>query len=84
MQTDEKVIKDVQSILISQPEPENGRSPFTSLAEKYNIKLDFRPFIHVEGVSNKEFRKERINILDHSAIIFTSRNAIIHFFRIWP
>ena len=82
MQTDEKVIKDVQSILISQPEPENGRSPFTSLAEKYNIKLDFRPFIHVEGVSNKEFRKERINILDHSAIIFTSRNAIIHFFRI--
>lgn len=82
METQEKVRKDVKSILISQPEPENGRSPFTSLAEKYDIKLDFRPFIHVEGVSNKEFRKERINILDHDAIIFTSRNAIVHFFRI--
>lgn len=82
MQTTEQVTKDVKSILISQPEPEHGKSPFTSLAEKYNIQLDFRPFIHVEGVDNKTFRKQRVNILDHSAIIFTSRNSIIHFFRI--
>lgn len=82
METKQQVKKNVKSILISQPEPENGKSPFSSLAEKYDIKLDFRPFIHVEGVDNKTFRKERINILDHSAIIFTSRNAIIHFFRI--
>lgn len=82
MQTTEDIKKDVQSILISQPEPEHGKSPFTSLAKKYGIKLDFRPFIHVEGVDNKTFRKERVSILDHNAIIFTSRNAIIHFFRI--
>jgi len=72
--------KDVRSILISQPEPENGKSPFTSLAERYNIKLDFRPFIEVVGVDNKMFRRQRVDILEHSAIIFTSRNAIIHFF----
>lgn len=82
MQTQEKVIKDVRSILISQPAPEVGKSPFTTLAEKYDIKLDFRPFIHVEGVDNKTFRKERINILEHDAIILTSRNSIVHFFRI--
>ncbi len=85
MSTDTKEIvkkKAVQSILISQPEPENAKSPFTSLAEKYKIQLDFQPFIQVEGVDNKEFRKQRVAILDHSAIIFTSRNSIIHFFRI--
>jgi len=52
------------------------------LAEKYNLKIDFRPFIQVEGVSTKEFRQERINILDHTAVIFTSRTAIDHFFRV--
>jgi len=85
MSTDTKEIaekKAVRSILISQPEPENSKSPFTTLAEKYKIQLDFQPFIQVEGVDNKEFRKQRIPILEHSAIIFTSRNAIIHFFRI--
>ncbi len=79
---EEAVEKAVKSILISQPQPESGKSPFTSLAEKYNIKLDFRPFIQVEGVNNKEFRKQRIPVLDFTAIIFTSKNAIIHFFRI--
>lgn len=82
MQRKEQVLKDIKSILISQPEPENGKSPFAALAEKYKIQLDFRPFIHVEGVDNKTFRRERLNILDFSAIIFTSRNSIIHFFRI--
>ena len=58
------------------------KSPYSELAEKYGLKLEFRPFIKVEGVTAKEFRQERINILDHTAIIFTSRTAIDHFFRI--
>src|SRR6056297_3479585 len=72
----------VKKILVSQPKPENGKSPFFDLAEKYDLKVDFRPFIHVEGIPSKEFRKTRINILDHTAIIFKSRKAIDHFFRI--
>jgi uroporphyrinogen-III synthase len=52
------------------------------LAEKYNLKIDFRPFIQVEGIPTKDFRQERINILEHSAVIFTSRTAIDHFFRV--
>jgi uroporphyrinogen-III synthase len=71
----------VKSILISQPEPNTEKSPYLELAEKYKIKIDFRPFIHVEGVPAKEFRQERINILEHTAVILTSRNAVDHFFR---
>ena len=71
----------VRSILISQPKPATERSPYYDLAEKYKLKIDFRPFIHVEAVEAKEFRQERINILDHTAVIFTSRNAVDHFFR---
>jgi len=70
----------VESILISQPKPQ--RSPYFDLAEKYNIKIDFRQFIHVEPFSYKEFRKYRISPIDYTAIIFTSRNSIEHFFRI--
>jgi uroporphyrinogen-III synthase len=72
----------VKKILVSQPKPENSKSPYYELADKYDLEVDFRPFIHVEGISSKEFRKSRINILDHSAIIFKSRTAIDHFFRI--
>ena len=72
----------IKKVLVSQPEPTTEKSPYSDLAEKYGLKLDFQPFIKVEGVSVKEFRQERINILDHSAIIFTSRTAIDHFFRI--
>jgi uroporphyrinogen-III synthase len=72
----------VKKILVSQPEPENSKSPYFDLAEKYGLEVDFRPFIHVEGVTSKEFRKSRINILDHSAVIFKSRTAIDHFFKI--
>lgn len=72
----------VKSILVSQPKPETEKSPYFDLAKKYAVKIDFRPFIHVEGVPAKEFRKSRINILEHSAIIMTSRNAADHFFRI--
>lgn len=72
----------IKSILVSQPKPETAKSPYFDLAETSNIKIDFRPFIHVEGVSAKDFRQSRIHILDHTAVIFTSRTAIDHFFRI--
>lgn len=72
----------IKSILVSQPKPENANSPYFKLAEKYNVKVDFRPFIQVEGVGYKEFRKEKIDILAHTAVIFTSRNAVDNFFRI--
>lgn len=68
--------------MISQPEPQSEKSPYLELACKYNLKIDFRPFIQVEGVSSKDFRKQKIDILQHTAIIFTSRTSIDHFFRI--
>ncbi len=76
------VSKKIQSILISQPRPETEKSPYFDLARKFNIKLDFYPFIRVEGVPSREFRKQRIDVSAHSAVIFTSRNAVDHFFRI--
>lgn len=72
----------IRKVLVSQPKPTTEKSPYFDLAEKYNLKLEFRPFIKVEGITAKEFRQEHINILDHTAIIFTSRTAIDHFFRI--
>ncbi len=73
----------VKSILVSQPEPADiTNSPYHKLAEKYDIKIDFRQFIKVEPVSSKDFRKQKIDILKHTAIIFTSRNAVDHFFNI--
>lgn len=72
----------IRKILVSQPEPNPGSSPYSDLAIKLNLKVDFRQFIQVEGVSAKDFRKERIQILDHTAVIFTSRTSIDHFFRI--
>jgi uroporphyrinogen-III synthase len=74
--------KKIQAILISQPKPESEKSPYYELAKKFNVKLDFFPFIRVEGVSAKEFRKQRIDIQDYTAVVFTSRNAVDHFFRI--
>ncbi len=71
----------IKSILVSQPAPADDKSPYHELARKYNLKIDFRPFIKVEAVPAQDFRQERINILDHSAIILTSRNAVDHFFR---
>ncbi len=75
-------LKKVSSILVSQPKPNSPNSPYFELAKRHNIKIDFRPFIHVEPVSTKEFRKQKINILDYNAVIFTSRNAVKHFFSI--
>ena len=69
----------VKSILVSQPKPTEANSPYLLLAEKYKLKIDFRQFIKVEPVPPKEFRKQKIDILKHTAIIFTSRNAIDHF-----
>lgn len=72
----------IKSILVSQPEPQNPKSPYYELARKYNLKIDFRSFIEVVGVPAKEFRQQKINILDFSAVIFTSKTGIDHFFRI--
>ena len=74
--------KRISSILVTQPKPANDVSPYFSIAEKYGIKVDFREFIDVQPVSYKDFRKDKINILEYTAIIFTSRNAVDHFFRI--
>jgi len=72
----------IKKILVSQPKPETAKSPYFDLAEKNNIQVDFRPFIQVEGVSAKEFRQTRVQILEQTAVIFTSRTAIDHFFSI--
>jgi len=72
----------INSILITQPRPDTDKSPYFELAKKYDLKLEFHPFIRVEGLSGKEFRKQRIDINEFTAIIFNSRNAVDHFFRI--
>lgn len=72
----------VNSILVSQPRPKEDKSPYFDLAEKYRLKVDFRPFIEVKPVGGRDFRKQKIDILDHSAVIFTSRHAVDHFFNI--
>lgn len=72
----------VNTVLITQPRPDTDKSPYFELAKKYDLKLDFHPFIRVEGLSGKEFRKQRVDITEYTAIVFNSRNAIDHFFRI--
>lgn len=72
----------VKKILISQPRPNSEKSPYYDLAEKYHVDVHFYPFIKVERVSLKEFRQQRINILDFSAIVFTARTAVDKFFSI--
>ncbi len=75
-----ETFKPVRTILVSQPQPE--RSPFARLEKKYDLRIDWRPFIEVKGLTEKEFRKERIRPDEFSAIIFTSKQAIEHFFRL--
>lgn len=72
----------VKTILVSQPKPENDKSPYFDLADKYKLKIDFRPFIHVEGVEKNEFRNQRVNLQDYTAVILTSKTAVDHYFRI--
>src|ERR1700759_1540371 len=73
---------DKKRILITQPRPETDKSPYFELAKKYEVELAFHPFIIVEGIAAKDFRKQKIDIPNYTAVIFTSRNAIDHFFRI--
>jgi uroporphyrinogen-III synthase len=75
-------MRKVKSILVTQEAPTDPNSPYYKLAEKFNLKIDFRPFIQVEPVPIKEFRKQKVEILAHTAVILTSRNAVDHFFEI--
>ena len=71
----------VKSVLVSQPKPETEKSPYFDLSTDCKVKIDFRPFIHIEGIPKNEFRQQKINLLDFTAVIFTSRNAVDHYFR---
>ena len=72
----------IKKILVSQPKPSSEKSPYYDIAEKYGVKIDFRPFFKVEGISSKEFRQQKVSILEYTAVIFTSRHAIDHFFNL--
>ncbi|MBT8306027.1 MAG: uroporphyrinogen-III synthase [Maribacter sp.] len=72
----------IKTILVSQPEPKMENSPYSRLIDKEKVKVDFRPFIHVEGVDAKGVRQQKIDLNNYTAIILTSRNAVDHFFRI--
>ena len=72
----------VKKILVSQPRPTSDKSPYFDIAQKYGVDIDFRPFIKVEGLTAKEFRQSKITISDYTAIIFTARTAVDHFFRL--
>ncbi|WP_456440222.1 uroporphyrinogen-III synthase [Psychroserpens sp.] len=72
----------VKTILVSQPEPKIENSPYFDLQEKQKVKIDFRPFIHVEGVEAKDVRQQKVDLTNYTAIILTSRNSVDHFFRV--
>ena len=72
----------MKTILVSQPEPKIENSPYFDLQEKQKVKIDFRPFIHVEGVEAKDIRQQKVDLLNYTAIILTSRNSVDHFFRV--
>ena len=72
----------IKKILVSQPKPSSEKSPYYDIAEKYGINIVFRPFIKVEGLTSKEFRQQKISIPEYTAVIFTARTAIDHFFRL--
>ncbi len=79
--SESRTFKEIHKILITQPKPENDKSPYFEMARKYKLQLDFEPLISVVPVSSKEFRKQKIDITAYSAVIFTSRNSIDNFFR---
>lgn len=70
----------IKKILISQPKPSSEKSPYYDIQKKYNVEMVFRPFFRVEPLSPQEFRQQKVSILDHTAVVFTSRHAIDHFF----
>lgn len=72
----------IKKVLVSQPRPASEKSPYYDIAEKYGVKINFRPFIKVERLSAKEFRQQKVSILDYTAVLFTSRHAIDHFFQL--
>ena len=72
----------IKRLLVSQPKPTSEKSPYFDLAEKYGVEIEFRPFIKVEPLTSKEFRQQKISILDYSAVVFTARTGIDHFFRL--
>ena len=72
----------IRKILVSQPKPQSDKSPYYDIEKKYEVELDFRPFIRVEGLSSKEFRQQKISLPDYTAVIFTSKGAVDHFFRL--
>ena len=71
----------IRTILVSQPEPESNKNPYISLAEKHGLQVDFRPFIHIEGIEKAEFRDQRVDFTDHTAVILTSKTGVDHYFR---
>lgn len=73
---------EIKKILVSQPKPASEKSPYFDIATKYGVEMVFRPFIKVESLSAKEFRQQKVSILDYTAIVFTSRHAIDHFFNL--
>jgi len=72
----------VKNLLVSQPKPDLEKSPYTDIIKKYNVTIEFKKFFKIEGVASKDFRQNRINLLDYSALIFTSKNAVDHYFRL--
>jgi uroporphyrinogen-III synthase len=72
----------IKKILVSQPRPSSEKSPYYDIASRFNVELVFRPFIKVEAITAKEFRAQHVSILDYTAIVFTSRHAIDHFFNL--
>ena len=72
----------IKKILVSQPRPESEKSPYFELERKYGVALSFVPFIQLEAITGKEFRKQKIDVVSHTGVIFTSKNAIDHFFRL--
>ena len=74
----------IKKILISQPKPSSDKSPYFDIEKEYGVELVFRPFIKVEGLSSKEFRQQKISLLDFTAVVFTSRHAIDNYFALYP
>ena len=72
----------IKKILVSQPKPANDKSPYYDIAKEYGVELHFRPFFKVEGITAKEFRQQKVSILSHTAVVFTSRHAIDNYFKL--
>ena len=75
-------LRPVESILVTQLTTPNNQAPYDRLVEKYGVKIDYRPFTEVQPVTAKDFRKQKVNLEEHSAVIFTSKSAVDHYFRV--